>query len=277
MMVVGDLEDDPKMMQIDFGYILMEFPGGVHFDMPRLTMPIALVDRFNTEPGSVSGSTLMEDLQHDMLAAYLVLRRHSNQFIPFCAHLMSSSYEYKYVEEILRGKHVFRTDRSETHVTKWMSQKLTSQWAHFYFRREIKQGMVSGYYKFVETMTFENKAKESDKKQQSGNIRDKVRNFFSPKPKNKTTDHGGNVQIQEGSSDDDDDDDDSLHSVPEDITATDQDNSSDDMSQLKKRLVDAMKLQKEVCSVMMLQKEEHGTLVPADFDGVDNAASVKST
>lgn len=276
MMVVGDLEDDPKMMQIDFGYILMEFPGGVHFDMPRLTMPIALVDRFNTEPGSVSGSTLMEDLQHDMLAAYLVLRRHSNQFVPFCAHLMSSSYEYKYVEEILRGKHVFRTDRSEKHVIKWMSQKLTSQWAHFYFRREIKQSMVSGYYKFVETMTFENKAKESDKKKQSsGNFGEKIRNFFSKKPKNKTTNRDRNVQVQEGSSnDDDDDDDDSLHSIPE--NTTDKDDSSADMSELKTRLRDAMKLQKEVCSVMMLQKEEHGTLVPANFNSGDNAASVKS-
>jgi hypothetical protein len=207
MMVVGDLKEDPKMMQIDFGYVLMEFPGGVHFDMPRLTMPIDLVDRFNSEPGrgsrgrGVTGSessdnsttTLMEDLQHDMLAAYLVLRHHSNQLIPFCAHLMSSSYSYKQVESILRGRHVFRTDQAESKVIKWMSQKLTKQWAHFYFRREVKQGMVSGYYKFVETMTFENN-KDKDKNGAAGNnnkvvsiekLRGKIKSFFTTQTDNR--------------------------------------------------------------------------------------------
>ena len=126
MMVVGD-DNDPKMMQIDFGYILMEYPGGVHFDMPRLTMPIALVDRLNSTKGSDDETTLMEDLQHDMLAAYLVIRRHSNQVIPFCAHLLSDSYNPKHVENILKGPHVFRTNESENSVIQWFSQKLTTQ------------------------------------------------------------------------------------------------------------------------------------------------------
>jgi hypothetical protein len=126
MMVVGD-DNDPKMMQIDFGYILMEYPGGVHFDMPRLTMPIALVDRLNSTKGSDDETTLMEDLQHDMLAAYLVIRRHSNQVIPFCAHLLSDSYNPKHVENILKGPHVFRTNESESSVIQWFSQKLITQ------------------------------------------------------------------------------------------------------------------------------------------------------
>lgn len=181
MMVVGDLEENPRMMQIDFGYVLMEFPGGVHFDMPRLTMPIGLVDRFNSEVGrggEAGPTTLMEDLQHDMLAAYLVLRRHSSQVIPFCAHLMSSSYEYNYVESVLKGSHVFRTYQSEDQVIEWMSKKLTTQWAHFYFRREVKQGMVGAYYKFVETFENNNIKNDNDGTNHSS-LRGKIKNFFT--------------------------------------------------------------------------------------------------
>mmetsp|Transcript_10424 Transcript_10424/g.21945 ORF Transcript_10424/g.21945 Transcript_10424/m.21945 type:complete len:644 (+) Transcript_10424:138-2069(+) len=242
MMVVGDLKDDPKMMQIDFGYILMEFPGGVHFDMPRLTMPIALVDRFNSEPGRETDTTLMEDLQHDMLAAYLVLRRHSNQVIPFCAHLLSSSYDYNHVESVFNGKHVFRTDQKENQVIQWMSQKLTKQWAHFFFRREIKQGMVSGYYKFVETMTFENNG--NDDKKGNKNFGEKIRNFFGQDRTDKSV--GANT-----------------------VQTADDDGEDIDMSKLNERVNTAMKLQKEISTMMISQKEKHGTLKMEGMEEVD--------
>ncbi|VEU44276.1 unnamed protein product [Pseudo-nitzschia multistriata] len=266
MMVVGDLSEDPRMMQIDFGYILMEFPGGVHFDMPRLTMPIALVDRFNTEPGSDEGHTLMEDLQHDMLTAYLILRRNSSQFIPFCAHLMSSSYEYKHVEAVLRGKHVFRTNMDETKVIKWMTQKLLTQWAHFYFRREIKQGMVSGYYKFVETMTFENKGTDSNEKH---TIRKRLTSFFAQRSSHEAAARSGSDHEDVDDSIDVDDDDDSYHVLD------DGNNGSRDVSNrsiqdfgvdLQDCVKEAMLQQKEVRSFMISQKEEHGTLIDLDDD-----------
>jgi len=235
MMVVGDLKENPRMMQIDFGYVLNEFPGGVHFDMPRLTMPIPLVDRLNAEPGrgrsgadndSTTTTTLMEDLQHDMLAAYLVLRRHSHQVIPFCAHLMSFSYDYKTVESILSNRHVFGTQRTENKVIKWMSQKLTNQWAHFYFRREFKQGMVSSYYKFVEMTTFE---KGGKKKEDEGNsnrttstsstirFSGRVMSFF----KRSSGTRGSDMRIAGKSLiEEEEEDNHSHHSVPEVVTST---------------------------------------------------------
>mmetsp|Transcript_11854 Transcript_11854/g.28087 ORF Transcript_11854/g.28087 Transcript_11854/m.28087 type:complete len:646 (+) Transcript_11854:186-2123(+) len=251
MMVVGDLQDDPRMMQIDFGYVLNEFPGGVHFDMPRLTMPIALVDRFNAEPGRKTGETLMENLQHDMLAAYLVLRRHSDQVIPFCAHLMSSSYDYKFVASVLKGKHVFRKGRSETKVIQWISTKLTTQWAHFYFRREIKQGMVSGYYKFVETIENINNDGDADEKPAP---KRSIISFFQ------SLDFGTGSKsndLSQGSfASDDESDDESGPTTqrggvpPREI----------DMSELNERVTNAMKLQKEVSSAMISASEKHGKI-----------------
>jgi hypothetical protein len=310
MMVVGDLQDNPKMMQIDFGYILNEYPGGVPFDMPRLTMPVALVDRFNSESGrgddNNATTTLMEDLQYDMLAAYLVLRRHSSQLIPFCSHLMSSSYDYKYVESILRGRHVFRVNQSENKVIKWISQKLTDQWAHFYFRREVKQGMVSSYYKFVETMTFESlniNKKDSDNKLAIERFSDaigvKIKKFWQkPKPFNRMR------STSAGSFDDsretDDSDNQSRHSVPDvvtslkdsvgqqkpvfkksrsqksfvfDLSLVDDDIGFVDMSRLNERVNSAMRLQRQVSATMIAQKEKHGTLMLEDFGGDDTASA----
>mmetsp|Transcript_18865 Transcript_18865/g.52682 ORF Transcript_18865/g.52682 Transcript_18865/m.52682 type:complete len:641 (-) Transcript_18865:184-2106(-) len=249
MMVVGDLQGDPKMMQIDFGYILMEYPGGVHFDMPRLTMPIALVDRYNQEPGSADGTTLMDDLQHDMLAAFLVLRRHSNQIIPFCAHLMSSSYDYEFVEKVFRGNHVFRLKRSEKHVIEWISQKLTTQWAHFYFRREVKQSMVSGYYKFVEAMTFDPKTdgKPSDRFFQK--FRTKVQKLFKPKP---TTESVKNTDsMSDYSSSDNSDDDES---------------GEDAQANIAELLSASMTKQRKVKSMMIEQEQKHGTIALSERD-----------
>jgi len=246
-------------MQIDFGYVLNEYPGGVHFDMPRLTMPIALVDRFNAEPGGNDG-TLMNDLQHDMLAAYLVLRRHSDQLIPFCAHLMSSSYDYKPVQSILKGRHVFRKDRSEKKVTEWISQKLTTQWAHFYFRREIKQRMVSGYYKFVET--FENSGGSSSNNHKLTNFKGTVKSFFQSRGGTNisTIDSRGSFE----SSDRDDRDDSEEESEDNDGTKS---SIKIDMSRLNERVIKAMKLQKEVSTAMISQNDQHGTL---DYENEDD-------
>ena len=260
MMVVGDLQEDPKMMQIDFGYVLMEFPGGVHFDMPRLTMPIPLVDRFNSEP-SLSGNhtTLMEDLQYDMLAAYLVLRRHSLQLIPFVSHLMSASYDYKHVESILKGKHVFRTHKSEHDVIQWMSQKLTNQWAHFYFRREIKLGMVRGYYKFVELTSFEsnNNNNKDEKESSPASIGRRIKSFFRPSFKPKA-EAGENPRS--GSFDSSHEDNEEETSEENNENRCVHSNDIDNISQLNERVTNAMKLQQRVSRTMISRKEKHGTL-----------------
>ena len=260
MMVVGDLQEDPKMMQIDFGYILNDFPGGVHFDMPRLTMPIALVDRYNSEPGRKTGETLMDNLQHDMLAAYLVLRRHSDQVIPFCAHLMSSSFDYKYVVSVLKGKHVFRKGRSEKTVIQWISTKLTTQWAHFYFRREIKQGMVSGYYKFVET--FENSNNDKEKPDKKRSIISFFQSWEFGKKSNKKLTRGS---FESNGSADESYDDESDPGTNE----GDEQPTEMDMSELNERVTNAMKFQKEVSSAMISTHEEHGTIDFAKGDETD--------
>jgi len=261
MMVVGDLEENPRMMQIDFGYVLMEYPGGVHYDMPRLTMPIPLVDRFQAEPGKAEGTTLMEDLQHDMLAAYLVLRRHSQQLIPFCAHLMSSSYDYKHVESILKGKHCFRTDQSERKVIKWMSQKLLNQWAHFYFRREIKLGMVRGYYKYVEFMTYLTKKtdnNEAAKTMDSQGISDRIKNFFGTSSSKPARERAMSCSSESDRDEDDDDDEVCYHSY-----------NIENISELNDRVSDAMKMSKQVSEKMITQNKTHGTL---DMVGDDKQA-----
>jgi len=269
MMVVGDLLENPRMMQIDFGYILNDFPGGVHFDMPRLTMPIPLVDRLNAEPGRDKGSTLMEDLQQDMLTAYLVLRRHSKKLIPYCAHLMSSSYDYKYVESVLRGHHVFRKDKSEKKVIKWISQKLTTQWAHFYFRREIKQGMVSGYYKFVET--FESSGNKIDsitynQKVQMKNFKKTIKGFFKKivlrtKSTSDEVTRGSFESSHEGSESSSDE------SSGDD---TDDDMKETDMSKLSQRVSRAMEIQRGVSATMIASNTEHGTLDFHDYNDDDD-------
>lgn len=306
MMVVGDLHEDPKMMQIDFGYILNEYPGGVPFDMPRLTMPVALVDRFNSESGrgddDNTTTTLMEDLQYDMLAAYLVLRRHSSQLIPFCSHLMSSSYDYKHVESILKGRHVFRVNQSENKVIKWISQKLTHQWAHLYFRREIKQGIVSSYYKFVEIMTtFESlnsNKKDSDNKPVIKRVYDAIGGVsdaigakikgFGQKPESFNSIGSSSAGSFDDSCETDDPDNQSHHSVPDvatslkdsargqkpvfDLSLVDDAIGFIDMSRLNERVNSAMKLQRRVSATMIAQKKKHGTLKLEDFGGDNTAA-----
>ncbi len=276
MMVVGDLKENPRMMQIDFGYVLMEYPGGVHYDMPRLTMPISLVDRFQAEPGRVEGTTLMEDLQHDMLAAYLVLRRHSQQLIPFCAHLMSSSHDYKHVESVLEGKHSFRTDKSERKVIKWMSQKLLNQWAHFYFRREIKLGMVRGYYKYVEFMTFvtkklDNNNNNNDDETITRRASERIKNFFTNATTTTTTTTNNNKPARQramsGSSEsdrDEDEDDDEVCYHSYDLES---------LSELNDKVSDAMKMSKQVSASMITQNETHGTL---DMIGNDDDKEEKA-
>merc|ERR1712039_1028262 len=66
----------------------------------------------------------------------------------------STSRTTEEVEAFLHGSHVFRTDKSEKKAIKWMSEKLQDQWAHFYLRREVKQGMVTGYYAFIKKLQF---------------------------------------------------------------------------------------------------------------------------
>jgi len=305
MMIVGD-DGDPKMMQIDFGYILNEYPGGVHFDMPRLTMPVALVDRLNTTNGSDDETTVMEDLQHDMLAAYLVIRRHANQVIPFCSHLLSDSYNPKHVEKVLKGPHVFRLNESESFVIQWFSQKLTTQWAHFHFRREIKQGMVSGYYSFVQQVSsMKNDPKEEEKKT-SGNANNfvgKITRFLTVGNRTSRTKSIVSTARNRNFEDYDNDDDDSVYSVPEVITTTNNIDSaaqpvfkksrsqksfvfdyideqtsknegSTDISQLNERVSSAMKLQKKITRLMISQEAKNRTL-DLDFDN-DGTTSVKS-
>ena len=263
MMVVGNLQENPRMMQIDFGYVLMEFPGGVHYDMPRLTMPIPLVDRLNSEP-SLSGknSTLMEDLQQDMLAAYLVLRRHSQQLIPFCSHLMSSSYDYKYVKSVLKGRHCFRTNSSEKAVIQWMSQKLINQWAHFYFRREIKLGMVKAYYKFVELTTFENNSdKITSTTEKAVSLKKKIKRFFKPKKAKPPTPKASGS----GSSDSDEDHDDDERAI-----VCQDSNDIENISQLNERVSTAMKINRTVSQTMISQSQQFGS-VELDDDDEDDA------
>jgi hypothetical protein len=154
MMVVGDFDIDPQLMQIDFGYILMEYPGGVRFDTPRLTMPVSLIDRLNQTPGLDGESSLMDDVQHDMLAAYLVLRKHSKELIEFCKVAFCAIKNPKSVESFLRGKHSLRADDTERDAIRWFSQKLESQLSRFVFRREVRRGMVASYYAFHRGLHF---------------------------------------------------------------------------------------------------------------------------
>jgi hypothetical protein len=156
MMVVGDMETNPSLMQIDFGYILMEYPGGVHFDTPRLTMPIPLIDRLNVADG-IDGTTLMMDLQRDMLAAYLVLRRHATELIELCKIILSTSHDPTAVETFLRGAHALRTFESEKASSRYFSRKLDVQLSRFVFRREVRQQMVASYYTFHRGVDFSKK------------------------------------------------------------------------------------------------------------------------
>mmetsp|Transcript_55977 Transcript_55977/g.60570 ORF Transcript_55977/g.60570 Transcript_55977/m.60570 type:complete len:296 (-) Transcript_55977:177-1064(-) len=294
------------MMQIDFGYILNEYPGGVHFDMPRLTMPVALVDRLNTTNGSDDKTTVMEDLQHDMLAAYLVIRRHATQVIPYCSHLLSDSYNPKHVEKVLKGPHVFRLNESESFVIQWFSQKLTTQWAHFHFRREIKQGMVSGYYSFVQQVSSMKNDPKEEEKRTSGNANNfvgKITRFLTVGNRTNRTKSIVSTARNRNFAEDYDNDDDSVYSVPEVITTTNNIDSaaqpvfkksrsqksfvfdyideqtsrnegSTDISQLNDLVSSAMKLQKKITGLMISQEAKNGTL-DLDFDD-DGTTSVKS-
>ncbi|KAL3929920.1 MAG: hypothetical protein SGARI_004624, partial [Bacillariaceae sp.] len=157
MMVVGDdLERDPQLMQIDFGYVLMEYPGGEHFDTPRLTMPIPLIDRLNQddERDDSSDMSLMEKLQKDMLAAYLVLRKHAEELIQFSKIMLSTSHDPASVEAFFRGTHSLRTDDTESSSAAHFATKVESQLSRFVFRREVRQRMVASYYTFYRGVEF---------------------------------------------------------------------------------------------------------------------------
>jgi phosphatidylinositol kinase/protein kinase (PI-3 family) len=98
IMIVNDLEKDPKMMQIDFGFILMENPGGLALDTPRLTMPAPLVRRFQETLMEDGKTTLMDAFRQDMLSAFVALRRSQSVVISFVRTLLSSVYTTQKVE-----------------------------------------------------------------------------------------------------------------------------------------------------------------------------------
>jgi hypothetical protein len=149
IMIVNDLEKDPKMMQIDFGFILMENPGGLALDTPRMTMPAPLVRRFEAEMVTVTNddgtsheTTLMDLFQKDCLTAYVVLRRHQAALVAFVRNLLSGVYtRVQTVEAFMRGRHCFNSGLAESEASSWFERKLQTQLKTTVLRRGIKRGL----------------------------------------------------------------------------------------------------------------------------------------
>jgi phosphatidylinositol kinase/protein kinase (PI-3 family) len=89
VMLVGDLEADPKVMMIDFGFMLLENPGGLALDTPRLTMPPQLIKRLEEEKGADGKASLLEDMICDMITAFLALRRNANALVKLCRLMLA--------------------------------------------------------------------------------------------------------------------------------------------------------------------------------------------
>jgi hypothetical protein len=156
MMVIGEMQRDPQLMQIDFGYVLMEYPGGVRFDTPRLTMPIHLIDRLNQvdDRDDMDDSSLMDRLQQDMVSAFLVLRKHAEELIRFSKIMLSTSHDPAAVEAFFRGNHSLRTNDTESESANHFARKVEMQLSRFVLRREVRQRMVASYYNFYRGVEF---------------------------------------------------------------------------------------------------------------------------
>ena len=134
------------LMQIDFGYLLLENPGGFPLDTPRLTMQPALVKLFNSTTGP-SGAPLMHDFKQDMLTAFAVLRQYRNPFISFCKVALSNVYDPSKVEAFLWGKHSFNAGEDERKVLEHFEEKMHTQLTSSgVWRRSAKQSLVARYY-----------------------------------------------------------------------------------------------------------------------------------
>ena len=139
------LVEPEELMQIDFGYLLLENPGGFPLDTPRLTMQPHLVKLFKKQRGP-SGGSLMEDFQHDLVTAYAVLREHQHAFTSFCKVVLSNVYPPAKVESFLWGKHAFRSAEDERRALEHFEAKVMSQLSTSVWRRTAKHALVKAYY-----------------------------------------------------------------------------------------------------------------------------------
>jgi len=143
-LLLGDY-DNPQLMAIDFAFMLMENPGGLPLDTPRLTMQPELIKLFRSHSGLI-GKTLLDDLESDLSQAYRILRTHHPALVSFASVLLSSVYQEDEVESFMWGKHCFRSGQSEADAVKWFDNKLKSQLQERVWRREAKQAIVNAYY-----------------------------------------------------------------------------------------------------------------------------------
>lgn len=154
-MLLNEDSPNPSLMQIDFGYMLMENPGGLPLDTPRLTMDAELVTLLEKTP-SQSGNakrSLMDDLRADMITAYKVLRMHHPALVSFAKVTLSSLYTENQVESFMWGKHCFRSGQAEHSALAWFEDKVRSQLTTRVLRRSAKHALVKAYYSVKSTVS----------------------------------------------------------------------------------------------------------------------------
>jgi len=145
-MLVGDPED-ARLLQIDYGYLLGEAPGGLALDTPRMTVQPSLLRLMAQAPGHADGFTFLDDFRQDLLTGYRMLRQYHPAFVTFCSSVLSNIYEPSQVQSWMWGKHVFRAGMAEEKALAWMEDKLRNEVTpNWVMKRGAKQAIVRAYY-----------------------------------------------------------------------------------------------------------------------------------
>lgn len=145
-MLVNGESDAPSYTCIDYGYLLMDAPGGLALDTPRLTLQPELIKLLKKAPGHDANHTLMDDIKMDLVSAYRVLRQQYAPFVSLCKVALSTSFPASKIEGTLWGTHCFRAGMSERKALKWLTNKVETQLTMTNFRRGAKHAIVKMYY-----------------------------------------------------------------------------------------------------------------------------------
>jgi hypothetical protein len=147
-MLLGDV-DDARCMQIDFGYMFNEAPGGFALDTPRMTIQPTVAKLLAARPSVCeTGESLLDDLHADVVTAYTVLRRVYPMVVLFTKLLLGVVYPPGRVEAFMWGNECFRCNESEEVAVKWFHDKVNDDIAVSNLRRGLKAKLVNGYYAF---------------------------------------------------------------------------------------------------------------------------------
>jgi hypothetical protein len=131
-----------------FGYVYNESPGGapLAIDTPRLTLQSELIKLLRATKSKNNNRSLLDDVQKDLVQAYVLLRRHYPSIVAFAKVAFASVYSSSKIESFMWGRYVFRASSTERAARDWFADKVVQQLNEVVFRRGLKMQLVKAYY-----------------------------------------------------------------------------------------------------------------------------------